>query len=890
MRHIIFAEADTYPVAVLTKTSSFNKMELSRNYVQPLVALGLSVPDMIGFNLKYDETGKAPVGFIKKYLTESLLPALNQLKTQYLYVCDGAYFKVLAGVTKSEPHYGYCLPVKLKGYEHMQVVLGLNYQALIYNPDLKPKLTMSLTVLAQTIQGTHTRLGEGIIHSASYPTDVEGIAEALDKLLGYPELTCDVETFSLNPNTGGIGTMAFAWDQHNGVAFPCDYALNPETPPEKVPKTWLYGLQVQNDPVRALLRQFFESYTGTLTFHNASFDMKMTIYALWMADGLDTEGLLKGLHLMCRSFHDTKVIAFLATNSTAGNSLGLKGLAHEFAGNWAVEEIKDIRKIPQPTLLQYNLVDCLSTWFVKTKYYPLMVEDRQEQLYYELMLPSQKLITQIELTGMPMSAEVVQTVKAKLQGESDDQLKIILTHPHIQTLNHHLQVKAMTKANAELKTKQHPLSYFSTPGMTHYQEFNPNSGPQLQILLYEMMNLPVLDKTDSGMPATGGETIEKLINHTTDPLNKAVLAALITYGKLQKILSAFIPAFERAVLKGDGMVYLHGSFNLNGTLSGRLSSSDPNMQNIPANSTYAKLIKMCFMAAMGWLFVGADFSSLEDRINALLTKDPAKLKVYTDGYDGHSLRAFAYFGDDMPGIVDTVESINSIAEKSSPYYYLRQDSKSPTFALTYAGTYRTLMSNLGWSEEKARKVEANYQGLYAVSMQWVKDKIAEAAKVGYAEAAFGLRIRVPLLKQTYLGLKNTPSAAEAEARSLGNAISGQSYGMLNNRAAVAFMREVWAHPVYRLLVKPVALIHDAIYLVIKDDLAVVEWVNNRLTYHMSWQELPEIQHDEVKLGAELDIYWPDWAHPVTLPNGVSQTEIASLCAHHYNKLQEKKAA
>jgi DNA polymerase I-like protein with 3'-5' exonuclease and polymerase domains len=89
---------------------------------------------------------------------------------------------------------------------------------------------------------------------------------------------------------------------------------------------------------------------------------------------------------------------------------------------------------------------------------------------------------------------------------------------------------------------------------------------------------------------------------------------------------------------------------LGGTLSGRLSSSNPNLQNLPANSKWAKLIKSCFQAPPGWLFCGLDFASLEDKISGLTTKDPNKLKVYTDGYDGHSLRAFAYFNDQMPDI------------------------------------------------------------------------------------------------------------------------------------------------------------------------------------------------------------------------------------------------
>lgn len=74
------------------------------------------------------------------------------------------------------------------------------------------------------------------------------------------------------------------------------------------------------------------------------------------------------------------------------------------------------------------------------------------------------------------------------------------------------------------------------------------------------------------------------------------------------------------------------------------------MQNIPSGSTHAKAIKQCFRPPKGWLFTGADFASLEDRINALLTKDANKLKVYTDGYDGHSLRAHSYWSHLMPKI------------------------------------------------------------------------------------------------------------------------------------------------------------------------------------------------------------------------------------------------
>ena len=101
---------------------------------------------------------------------------------------------------------------------------------------------------------------------------------------------------------------------------------------------------------------------------------------------------------------------------------------------------------------------------------------------------------------------------------------------------------------------------------------------------------------------------------------------------------------------------------------------------------------------------------------------------------------------------------------------------------------------------------------------------------------------------------------------------GQSYGLLNNRAAVAFMKIVWKSK-HRLKIMPVALIHDAIYLIIDDDLETVEFANKHLTKEMEWQDLPEIWHDEVKLGGNLDLFYPHWANGITLQPNWTQKEI-----------------
>ena len=274
---------------------------------------------------------------------------------------------------------------------------------------------------------------------------------------------------------------------------------------------------------------------------------------------------------------------------------------------------------------------------------------------------------------------------------------------------------------------------------------------------------------------------------------------------------------------------------------------------------------------------------VEDRINTLLTKDPNKLKVFTEGYDSHCLRSFYFFPDKLPGIDESVTSINSIKKK---FPDIRQLAKSPAFALQYAGTWRTLVSNLGFQEDDAKRIEAGFKQMYQVSEDWVNQRIREAADKGYAELAFGLRVRTPLLNQVVYGTKSMPFEAAAEARTLGNAISGQSFGLLNNRAANAFMELVWQSK-YRLDVLPIAQIHDSQYYLVRDNVETVHWVNTNLPLVMAWQELPEIQHPDVKLGAELDIHYQGWHQPITIPNNADQQTILKICREAKEEILKK---
>lgn len=824
---------DNPTICILIKASYFDETNLIKHYINPIKSQGID--SIMACELNYP-TSKITVGQAKQEISK-LLPALSNYGIRYLYVADATYFKALTGQTQTDKHLGYVLPCKIKGFEHIYVVLGINYGQLLYNPNLDTKLSLSLDTLISHYQGCYVVRGD-IIQSASYPQTEDEIERELTNLLQHPILACDIETTGLGLDSE-LYSIAFAKDQHNGSAF-----------------------RVSN---KRQLKHFFEKYRGTLVFHNATFDIKHIIYHCFMKHPRDFTGMLHGLHTMCRSIHDTKIIAYLATNSTAGNTLGLKDLAHPFTGTYAID-VKDVTKHDDAVVLEYNLKDTLATFWVLNQYLPKMLKDNQEHIYNTIMLPSIKTIIQIELHGMPMDMDKVNLAKGKLQSIVDGALQTIIKSKHTQATLNDIKVELLRKKNEKLKTKQYDLSFFRT------YTFNPNSTHHLSHLLYTNLQLPVLDKTQTGSAATSASVIKKLKSHTDDPTVIELLDALLEYAGATKVLSTFIPAFEKALHK-DGWYYLHGNFNIGGTLSNRLSSSEPNLQNLPSGSTYGKLIKECFAAPNDWLFVGSDFASLEDRVNALITKDSNKLKVYTDGYDGHSLRAYYYWKNQMPDIDDTLEGINSIKDKYPQY---RQKSKAPTFALTYQGTYHTLMNNCGFSEQEARQIEASYHELYQESDKWLQDKLELCSKQGYIDVAFGLRIRTPIVGRTVLNTSKTPYIASAEARSVGNALSGQSYCQLTNRAINEFMERVWASE-YKYDIMPVCLIHDAIYLMVKNDVKIIKWVNDNLIECMSWQELPELQHDTVKLEAELDIYYPNWANATTLPNKISEDEIISLC-------------
>ena len=603
--------------------SDGNPDEIKRYYCDPLGVTDYQIVKI----WKYKK--KTPVTDIKTCLQEQVYPKILTYAPNYVLVADGEYFKVMAKVTKPDAYIGYFFGDTFK------FLYAPSYKQIFYHPEeTKEKITRALDSIKASEQGKYCSPGSNIIKDEYYPSTVKDIAVLLKSLANRPILTCDIETYSLKHVDAGLGSICFCWDKHSGCAFKIDKSSDSK-----------------NQEVRDLLKEFFINYKGTLIFHNIAFDVTVLIYQLFMKDVLDQEGLLNGLDIMLKNWEDTKLMTYLCTNSCSGNNLGLKYQAQAYAGNWAQDEISNIDKIPEEDLLRYNLIDGLSTWFVYEKYKDTLVAEKQDKLYREIFKPTTKDIIQMQLTGIPLNYDKVLEAEQKLNDDKNQALSVITANKYVIKFKEVLNQEAVDKYNSTHK-KQITLADVD-------ESFNPNSGIQIKKLLYDLIKLPVINLTESKQPATDGDTLKALLNHTTDKDVLGLLQALIDYSAVEKILSAFIPTFKKATPASDGRRYIYGNFNLGGTVSGRLSSSKPNLQQIPATgSKYAKLIKSCFQAPKGWLWVGLDYASLEDHISALVTKDPNKLKVYTDEYDGHCLRAYSYWKNLMPDITAQLDEIH----------------------------------------------------------------------------------------------------------------------------------------------------------------------------------------------------------------------------------------
>ena len=254
------------------------------------------------------------------------------------------------------------------------------------------------------------------------------------------------------------------------------------------------------------------------------------------------------------------------------------------------------------------------------------------------------------------------------------------------------------------------------------QEFNLSSPKQLQVILFEKMGLPILKKTPSGAPSTNEEVLQELA--LDYPLPKCILE----YRGLAKLKSTYTDKLPKMINPESGRV--HTSYHQAVTATGRLSSTDPNLQNIPIRNEEGRRIRQAFVAPHGWKILAVDYSQIELRIMAHLSGDKALLEAFKEGKDIHAATAAEVLGMD-------------IGQVSSEQ---RRRAKAINFGLIYGMSAFGLAKQLGIARGEAQSYMDTYFERYPGVMQYMEDTRTQASEQGYVETLFGRRLYLPEIK------------------------------------------------------------------------------------------------------------------------------------------------
>ncbi|MGF1693345.1 DNA polymerase I [Photobacterium kagoshimensis] len=254
------------------------------------------------------------------------------------------------------------------------------------------------------------------------------------------------------------------------------------------------------------------------------------------------------------------------------------------------------------------------------------------------------------------------------------------------------------------------------------QEFNLSSPKQLQAILFEKMGLPILKKTPSGAASTNEEVLQELA--LDYPLPKLILE----YRSLSKLKSTYTDKLPKMVNPATGRV--HTSYHQAVTATGRLSSSDPNLQNIPIRNAEGRRIRQAFIAPTGYKVLAVDYSQIELRIMAHLSGDEALLDAFRHGKDIHAATAAEILG--LP-----IESVSTEQ---------RRRAKAINFGLIYGMSAFGLAKQLGMGRNEAQEYMDVYFERYPGVLEYMESTRNTASEQGFVETLFGRRLHLPDIK------------------------------------------------------------------------------------------------------------------------------------------------
>ncbi|WP_297448178.1 DNA polymerase I [Ferrovum sp.] len=396
-----------------------------------------------------------------------------------------------------------------------------------------------------------------------------------------------------------------------------------------------------------------------------------------------------GLESLARRHLGRETLSYETVTGKGANAIGFEQVALDQATIYAAEDA-------EVTLAVHKVL-----------YPQLCTEPRLLELYETLELPIQQVLWRMERYGVLLDAAVLNQQSTELSGQL-----------------------------SALESQAHVLAG---------QPFNLNSPKQVQTLLFETLGLPVLRKTPGGQPSTDESVLEQLA--LDFPLPKL----LLDYRTLAKLKSTYTDALPKRINPETGRVHTH--FAQAVAVTGRISSSDPNLQNIPIRTAAGRRVRAAFIAPPGHVLMAADYSQIELRLMAHLSEDPGLLNAFAQGLDVHRSTAAELFAV----AVDQVTADQ------------RRAAKAINFGLIYGMSAFGLARQLNLTRSAAQHYMERYFQRYPGVALYMEKTRQQAREKGYVETLFGRRLFLPELKNSGAGRRQAAERAAINAPLQGTA-------------------------------------------------------------------------------------------------------------------------
>lgn len=630
------------------------------------------------------------------------------------------------------------------------------------------------------------------LYEANTPENILAVLKQLEMLgtmsTEEPFIACDIETRRVEWEDNRLLSIGFATDENTCYAL-YDIPIKGSRGEEK------YG---HMQFIWEALQRLFNHPRIRWIWHNGKFDCGRLKYLCNLDAHID---------------EDTMLLHYARINEKRGTH-GLKDLGQLYLQAPAWEDKLDkIKKeycrehkirladfmyddIPTSALIPYMQRDCIATYRLKGKFEQL---GRPEgQFIYRKLVEASNVYMRVELAGVRLDMEYLEDLEFNLEKELEVATKNLDA------------VASRIWDPMEYAAKTHAKATLDTP-------FNIKSPKQLKWMLEKVLGAPV--------PNTAAETIEELLEEVeagviTNPDAKDFLEAIGAVRKGSKYMDTYVQGFRECVCRDER---IRGTFNLHGTETGRLSSSNPNMQNIPRD----KKIKNLMCAKPGYKLVQMDYSQAELRVLAMLSEDPWLIKVYTDGKDLHDAVATDMFGPNF--------------DKEQ-----RVMAKTINFGIAYGRGPGSIARTFKKSMSEARAIIDKWYRPMPKVKAWIENRRVMAKKGDSCVTVFGRERHFVLTNENLNHVQNeyinTPIQSIAS-----------DFTMFSLLEIDKFLREENLTGVAQI----VTTVHDSIILEVKDDAELIERVARKCVQIMSEVPLMYIPDCPVPFKADVEV-GPAW--------------------------------